>query len=175
MSDVREYSRGLIEEIAKTVRDGLQLSVPVDINKAVNDLGGECVPVSDVEYDAKIEILGETEKISGFKIKYAQGQSERRIRFSIAHELGHLFLHMLRSEGEYSKNIYFRGKNTENARKEWEANDFAASFLMPEEEFVSFCIKERNDKNGVNINSIAEHFKVSKQAAFVRGEVLGLW
>lgn len=56
------------------------------------------------------------------------------ILFSIAHELGHLFLHMAYPDDE--KGYILSGsyhKETQNTSIcEWEAEELAAAFLMPE-------------------------------------------
>lgn len=60
-------------------------------------------------------------------------KSKVRQRFTVAHELGHLFLH---NNGENS--VSFRNDGVLNTlpydpKKEREANDFAARLLMPEQ------------------------------------------
>ena len=52
---------------------------------------------------------------------------------------------------------------------EWEANWFAASLLMPEEEFKIKFIDFNNC-----IEKVANYFKVSVVVAEVRAKVLGL-
>lgn len=173
MSNVKDNSRNMIETIAQLVRDKLQLSIPVDMMLAVSNLGGECVPVATTEYDAKIETINNSD--FQFRINYAQDQIEERIRFSIAHELGHLFLHMLQQDGCLSPDTYFRGKQSNSSFVEWEANEFAASLLMPKDEFVTFCMNKQNEDDSIDLDCVAKHFRVSKQAAYVRGSILNLW
>lgn len=175
MSNVKDYSRDMIEKIAQLVRDKLQLSVPFNMMLVVKQLGGECVPVATTEYDARIETIDEDDSDRQFRINYAEDQIEERIRFSIAHELGHLFLHMLQKEGNLSQDTYFRGKQSNRSFVEWEANEFAASLLMPKDEFITFCMSEQNEDNDIDLNHVAKHFQVSKQAAYVRGSILNLW
>lgn len=54
-------------------------------------------------------------------------------------------------------------------RAEWEANWFAAAFLMP-----SVPFRFRASALGGRLSAIAEEFDVSEQAARIRGQSLGL-
>lgn len=98
---------------------------------------------------------------SDFDILLPRYTSPRRDRFTIAHELGHYFLHS--QQGEKPIVAYRRG----SSRIEWEANWFAAALLMPEEPF-------RRAMNTLqNISAIAEQFGISEDAALVRRKTLG--
>lgn len=99
---------------------------------------------------------------------------KKRRRFTIAHELGHLFLHMgyLINEELWRKqdqNVYERSGSSE---KEYQANEFAAAFLMPKEDYFR-KMNESMDGNKVNTSKIAEYFNVSVEAASNRGKFLG--
>ena len=93
-----------------------------------------------------------------------------RKRFTIAHELGHYFLH-LEKEGEYIDYLLdlFRGDTTLSTKSdEIEANQFAAALLM-NEELVKGEWQKLKD-----IDKMAEKFKVSKEAMGYRLLYLGL-
>jgi len=79
---------------------------------------------------------------------------ERQI-FSIAHELGHLMLH---------KDTYGKEPAELSDEQEHEADRFAASFLMPEKQFIA----EWNENRGLHwvdaVLKTKRHFKVSYQA-----------
>ena len=97
-----------------------------------------------------------------------------RRNFTIAHELGHLFLHMgYQIDEELWKNsdnmILNRFGNSE---RELEANEFAAAFLMPEKEYKRIAEKY-SEGNTVFIRKVAEYFNVSVEAASYRGKWLG--
>lgn len=91
--------------------------------------------------------------------------SDRRDRFTIAHELGHYFLHYLEPKVAGSK-TFGRG---ERNRGETQANVFAAALLMPSEFF-----REAYARVGSDWWTLAETFGVSPKAAEVRAQVLGL-
>lgn len=89
--------------------------------------------------------------------------SPLRDRFTIAHELGHYFLHSRQGE------IPIRANRRGSEPTEWEANWFAAALLMPAEEFRSAW-----GKRGGKVGVVALDFLVSRDAAAVRAKTLGL-
>ncbi|MGE4558436.1 MAG: ImmA/IrrE family metallo-endopeptidase [Desulfovibrionaceae bacterium] len=100
----------------------------------------------------------------GFTIFLPHSTSAVRDNFTIAHELGHYFLHTNASGTETITHTR-EGSNL----CEWQANWFAAELLMPEDEFREAAKKFKN-----NPAKIAAHFSVSEAAARVRMTVLGL-
>lgn len=166
--------RDQINRLADTVRTVCRLEVPVDVDTAVTRLNGRIEEADDADFEARIEKTG-----TGFAITLSGDVSPRRRRFSVAHEIGHLFLHMgylvdedkWRSEGTYTDSVYYRyGYNTE----EYEANEFAAALLMPRAEFVKVANQHR-DGGRYLVGPIAAHFQVSEEAALNRGRWLGLF
>jgi len=171
---MQQARRDQISRLAETVRATCDLTTPVDVELAVRRLRGEIDRVDDAEIEAKIEKRGD-----GFRITLANDVHENRRRFSVAHELGHLFLHMgylidkdrWSQVGTYVDSVYYRyGFNIE----EYEANEFAGAFLMPRAEFVQVANRHRSGDT-YQIGPIAEHFKVSADAAKIRGRWLGLF
>lgn len=107
-----------------------------------------------------------------FTIYLSTMTSPARDRFTISHELGHLFLHYPRVAREYPGAIMVATRWVDDAdpdqqRAEWEANWFAAAFLMPERAFRAALITN-------SIQDTAELFGVSARAAEVRAKSLGL-
>lgn len=78
----------------------------------------------------------------------------RRQRFTLAHELGHFFLH----NGSVKLRIDDLDYSKDNHNEETEANYFAASLLMPKD------ILERKIDEGLNIEQLSEYFDVSEVA-----------
>lgn len=164
-----------INRLAETIREGLDLDMPIDIEEAVNRLGGT---LSASALDDKIEALVRKNG-DRFEIVIHNDKPNPRKRFSIAHELGHLFLHMgyLVDPGkwgkaeEYKDSVYYRfGFGIE----EDEANEFAAAFLMPEREFREAIAG--NSKGGkCAIANVANVFDASKSAVIRRGQLLGIF
>jgi len=89
-----------------------------------------------------------------------------RQRFTIAHELGHYFLHH-DSNSETDAIISFRG---ERNNLEFQADQFAAELLMPPGR-----LKEEYKKLSVpSISALAKKFNVSNAAMHYRLDTLGM-
>ena len=120
-------TRRMINSLAEDVLSAYNISVPIgNIDEIVEKLGGT-IQKEAFFSDGAVEKEG-----NGFKIIVSPFQDEKRERFTIAHELGHLFLHMgYRTNNELwekqENNIYHRIGNSE---KEYQANEFAAAFLL---------------------------------------------
>lgn len=89
-------------------------------------------------------------------------------RFSIAHELGHLFLHFTNDQKHY---IAFRNnQRTEGKQQEIEANIFAANLLMPDE----MVEREYFELELPFLSTLAQKFQVSKAAMKIKLDSLQL-
>jgi Zn-dependent peptidase ImmA (M78 family) len=167
--------RGQIDRLADQIRTALELlRCPIDVEGAVNRLRGEIHTVPATDHEAKIRKQGQ-----GFVIELAPTSSDERRRFNIAHELGHLFLHMgykinpskWNSVDEYLDSPLYRFGFSE---EEYEAHEFAGAFLMPAPEFKRVAFNHK--KSGAyDIHPIAAHFQVSAPAASTRGRWLGVF
>ena len=157
--------RRVINEIAELVRKIYTVDGPVsDIDSVVSRMGGRVIENPDI-YDFSD---GQIRKISNseFEIIVSPFQSLERRNFAIAHELGHLFLHMdfmtdsdkLRKQ---SKEVYYRNGSSE---LEYQANEFAAAFLMPRKDYKN-KLDEHIKGNMANTEKIARYFFVSIDAA----------
>lgn len=144
-----------IEKYAEEVAEVIDFQPGGDLIAAIDGFGGELHyrPMDEwVDEDGSIFVHEECD----FDILLPSYTSPLRDRFTIAHELGHYFLH---SEQGVRPIIAFRRGST---RIEWEANWFAASFLMPREEF------DAREADGYDIPDLAAYFSVSERAAEVR-------
>ena len=101
-----------------------------------------------------------------FLIAYSNNKtSAARIHFDIAHELGHICLH------EWSEDIEELSKE-EFKRREREANDFAAAFLLPED---TYRIDAENGPQTVSFyKQLKKKWKVSIAAMIRRSEELNI-
>lgn len=102
--------------------------------------------------------------------------SERRQRFSIAHEIGHLILHSNNEHlnvDRYEKQLFTRADGVRNL-DEMEANEFAAILLMPEDLLTKdFDILFENGPDNI-ISGLADKYQVSEAALTIRLKNLGL-
>lgn len=167
-------NRNHISAVADIVRDRLGLQAPIALDTLrdviTQKLPGRCISMTEdrLDADAQIRTLDKT----SFEIRYLDDRPATRTLFSISHELGHLFLHLLKEDGTLRQAVCNR--DLAQNHQEAEANEFAAVFLMPEEEFISKC-HEHAHEDKINVTKVAEYFNVSVRAATVRGSVLGLW
>ena len=170
--------RNQINDFADKIRESLNLSdFPVDLNLAITRLNGSVYnDLNGNEVDAYVK-----KNEASFSIHLNSTKPLRRQRFTLAHEIGHLFLHMgyiidgkrWESADEFSEDI--RKRTICNySDEEYEANEFAAAFLMPKKEFTTISNKFLN-LGFYEIEKIAGYFDVSIKAASNRGKWLGLF
>ncbi|UZP03334.1 ImmA/IrrE family metallo-endopeptidase [Clostridium botulinum] len=167
----------IIDEIAEKIRVILSISEDAfDIEDVIRVLNGniEFNPFCDSE-----ALVVKSSKNS-FTIQLSDNSNFKRMRFSIAHELGHLFLHMkylINQEVWDDVDIgmsHARNSNLPYSVIEFEANEFAAAFLMPKNRFLEIA-NNTSDGSYYYPEKIASHFNVSSQSVKIRGRVLGLW
>lgn len=92
--------------------------------------------------------------------------SLERKRFTVAHELGHYFLHE-----DLLKDGIVDSLNRDGAENkiEYEANDFAANLLMPVMDFTKLW-----HDSSMNIEYMSRYFLVSQNAILTRARFLKL-
>lgn len=162
----------LINELSEDIVNAFNIEIPiVNIDNIVSRIGGYVVIDDTLSgySDGSIQKDGDS-----FKIVISPYQSETRRNFTIAHELGHLFLHMGYKidnelwEKQDERTYYRNGSSIE----EYEANEFAAALLMPEKEY-KIVLDRYTNEDIVDTYSIANYFNVSINAATNRGRFLG--
>ncbi len=155
--------KSVVDEIAEKVAAKLGYSPGDDLLPYVKRLGGR------VEHDAwdtdagsgSLEVFpGET---PAFVIRLPAFTGNFRNRFTIAHELGHYFLH----SGGGKKPILIRREGSN--RVEWEANWFAAAFLLPTKQFT-----EDWQKYHRSVPHMVHKYQVSDAVVEIRLKSLGL-
>lgn len=153
-------SNSAIEAYVEKIANAHQLpsDSPRDVVDFARNLGGE------IEYADGAESLHVFDK-GKFTIRVPYYTSTARDRFTIAHELGHYFLHYRLPELSGEQGF---GRGDRN-RAETEANVFASCLLMPRELFSSTW-----NRFECNAWRVARYFGVSPAAATVRADVLGL-
>jgi Zn-dependent peptidase ImmA (M78 family) len=143
-------------------------SIPIDPVTLANNIGIRVnnAVFSDDNLSGLIAKRG-----SNVSILVNKSDPPYRKRFTIAHELGHHFLHLL-SDGEFVDNKVDLFRDTEGGdqskKTEVQANQFAAALLMPSE-LVKIEYKKNND-----ISDLAKKFNVSEDAMGYRLQRLRL-
>ena len=161
MTEPSTLSNSAIGDYAEKVGEHFDIydeSGSADLKKLIGVLGGR------VEYAETTESLHVNER-GNFTIYLPPFTSGRRDRFTIAHELGHYYLHYLHQNKSGSAG-YFRG---ERNSVETQANVFASALLMPTAAF-----KRAYRRHSGDVWTLARLFDVSPDAATVRAQVLGL-
>ena len=167
MSKINEEIEDLTSEILLT---NDMYKVPVDVIKIAN---ANDIKVYEGDLDKKtsgaIRYKKEEDK---FEILVNKNDVITRQRFTIAHELGHYFLHQdyLKSE-EIHIDIMYRiaekGNDTEKEREK-QVDYFAGALLM------NRTLLEKLHKENNSIQELADLFNVSVSAMTVRLDILGL-
>lgn len=156
-------SRSQIYQLAEKFAESTSYNPgKTDIIKYVAGLGGE-IKYTDTPKDSAGGSIDVRAK-GDFTIYLSKATSHKRDVFTIAHELGHYFLHSKLGEIPISAN---RSGDADEAEKE--ANSFAAAFLMPETK-----VRKLFEEKDRNISALADAFNVSLSAMNWRCINLGL-
>lgn len=164
LSHLSMPSRNEIERAATALREeaGVGEQLPVPLEQIATFLGFESIgfqPTPGSPDTAKISGMIDYQKQ---KIFVNTVQSLERQRFTLAHEVGHAYLH--KNAGPVPAIVDFRAEmDNPNSEKEKEANQFAAALLMPREAFVRQWLQWKGD-----VDTLCKIFGASKQAVEIR-------
>lgn len=162
-----QYTLDQIENIAELVQKQLNVTddTVIDVVDIAKELGFNVYTSSFTKNNISGMVVSSTDEKA---IYVAEDEFPQRQRFTISHEIGHIILHHDIDTESNFKIVDYRGANNNFDRKEYEANAFAAALLMPKEKAKTIW-KKLND-----IDDFASTFKVSKMAASIRLQNLGL-
>jgi Zn-dependent peptidase ImmA (M78 family) len=157
-------------ELAQTIAQQLNYNPGGDLGETVEKLGGSVVIEDTLADDPERSGSLYVDSPDDFTIIVPAHTSRIRDRFTVAHELGHYILHYLwhRQVGDGAPDRVMALRRGSD-RIEWEANWFAAGFLMPEIPFRSSF-----SRLGGSLGRVADEFGVSTTAAEIRAKQLGL-
>jgi len=148
-----------VANLAQMVAEKLSFRPGDSMYDVVKKLGGRISYVDDWDpLEGESLIIEDDGK---FVINIPRFTSPLRDRFTIAHELGHYILHSMFGEKPM---VFNRKKKTD--KLEWEANWFAASFLMPQDKFME---EMRRDQDDLHLASV---FDVSVSAIQTRKQTI---
>ncbi|WP_417271631.1 ImmA/IrrE family metallo-endopeptidase [Celeribacter sp.] len=159
-----------IQDFAEGVRDQCNLGSGFDIVDLVKANNGSVSYIGAFSKDQTDSIIVNPD--NSFEIRLSSSSSSLRDNFTLAHELGHYLLHWpkVRDAGSENGMRATRAVNYEDSdlvRCEWEANWFAAAFLMPKDEFTDVV-------KSSGLDAASSIFGVSKMAAQTRASDLGI-
>lgn len=164
MVDASPLSRRAICDYAERVANeysALRKGDELDVHDLVAHLGGRVVAADSFIASEALTVRAHRD----FTVHIPMLTSHRRDRFTIAHELGHYFLHYL-YPGTSAPTTFARGGRD---LAETQANYFAAALLMPSAPFTAAWRAAGGDEWAV-----ADRFGVSASAASVRAQSLGI-
>ncbi len=127
----------------------LEIAKAADLEVFVSDFKEHAETVSGI-------IIPAENQTESTKIYLNQNHSKTRQTFTLAHELGHYFLHDSKPKLRIDKYNYKAG--SEGAKEETEANYFAATLLMPKEIFLEIINRSSS------FSQVADYFAVSEIA-----------
>lgn len=143
--------------------------IPVDVIK-IAKLNDIAVYEGELEKNISGAIRYNKEK-QNFEIMVNKNDTRERKRFTIAHEIGHYFLHKeLLMSDEIHIDIMYRmpNDNEEENKREKDVDYFAGALLMNKTLLTKIYMENHT------ITELAEIFDVSVSAMTVRLDILGL-
>ncbi|KAA9331156.1 ImmA/IrrE family metallo-endopeptidase [Adhaeribacter soli] len=165
-----------IENLTTSILKDLNVTkAPIDIVNIAIKKGVTIKPYDLGDGVSGVLVVDKDKSVIG----YNPSEHVVRQRFTIAHELGHFIMHRSQAELFVDKEkVLFRNhaSSTGEIKREREANNFAASILMPE----YLIYKEINDRHidsidETAIKELAKVFNVSQQAMTIRLTKLNLF
>jgi len=179
--DISKYQKivDIIEQYAQAIRASLLYKDTeniINIKDAIKEFGGELQYTKDTRGYADIK----KGKKFNFKIEIDEYIKDTdKEKFAIAHELGHLFMHMgfvfdKEKWKEFSPEQTYSIGFGEYTFLEAESDTFALALFMPRKRFMQVALKCSNG-DGYSISEIADEFNVNRQWVVDRGRDLGLW
>ena len=178
---IRNFAEQYLQDKVFNFSEQADSFFPIDINSVITDLNGIIKEdITDLSSDGYIQYTDAPPL--DFEIHIRNISDERRKRFTLAHELGHLFLHMdffdieKRKQHKVYQDCRFYRKEGNYTEEELQTNEFAASFLMPSKKFIEVATRSLIENGAAyDVNRISDFFGVSNLAAITRGRWLGVF
>ncbi len=155
-------------EIARNLAKDYSLTPPVNVKQLIEKMGIE-LEITHLESMSGFAYQKNGRRVIG--VNDADGALRKR--FTMAHELGHMFVHAKHDVTFDRDFVYFRDGNSSTGlnTKEVEANAFAAELLMPADRLT----QQIRDEGGIDlledddkITQLAKEYEVSASAMSVR-------
>lgn len=158
-----------VAEKLRIVNDYIDGSdLPIHVIPLANKLGIEVYKAEwPPSVSGKIQREEDLGGDSGYAIFVNSSHSERRRRFTIAHEIAHFVLHEeIIGDGLYDDALYRSGLS---APEEVDANKLAADILIPRRILNEFAFASDD------VETLAHQFNVSEQAMALRLGIYSTW
>lgn len=158
---------------AEILAEWRQTKPPIDVDFLAEKVGINLV-YDELDDDVSGFLIKKKDKVF---LAVNSNHHPNRQRFSIAHELGHYFLHLNNTSKVFiDKTVYYRNIDSSSGKyqQEIEANAFAADLLMPKDMLEKELDKFGEELTDLDIYRLANRFGVSQQAMGLRLQNLGL-
>ncbi|MBL6446397.1 ImmA/IrrE family metallo-endopeptidase [Fulvivirga sp. 29W222] len=172
-----EISNEGIDELAEQIIVKYSASIPINPLEIAEKANIEVIEGSRKDYPFKGLIRRQGGKFYIILNMHLLNNINYSIcRYTLSHELGHYFLSHHRKKLSKGESIAFTGKDSKNPIKkqlEDQAQQFAASLLMPKSQFIK-RYKEIENIGFDAIIDLKRYFNVSITSAFIRFTHLNL-
>lgn len=161
------------EKAVELLEQWRQIKPPIDVDFLADKAGVDLV-YEELDDDVSGFLMKKKGKVF---LAVNSHHHPNRQRFSIAHELGHYFLHLKKgAEFFIDRTVYYRNTDSSEGKyqQEIEANSFAAALLMPRQMLEDELEKYGEELTELDIYRLANRFGVSQQAMEFRLQNLGL-
>jgi len=167
----KKYNENLEQVVEKLHQELGVNSIPVNLEIVTEKLGIRVKTAPSEEFSGLLLRKNDTAMIG-----VNNEESQVRQRFTIAHELGHFFLHKTKDTFvDYRDNKINNSSEFVRTDAEKQANMFAATFLMPKGYLISDIKKmAKLEISELEIGKLAKKYDVSRDAMNYRILNLGL-
>jgi len=177
-NNIIRYDKQTIELLAHDVLESHDIfKTPIDPVIIANNLGIKVYAENFDTYNGD-KVSGAITKDENGKIEILVNKSDshERQRFTIAHELGHYFLHIKNAPKYERVDMHRATVYTTNIPQEIEANNFAAALLMDKDTVYKKFMAARQFglSNIACIDYLSNLFEVSRSAMEYRLRNVGL-
>lgn len=160
--------RGLVDRVASGIWDIYGPEYASEPAKLAKHIGGFVVLCDEIPGGADGMLR---KKGDAFEILVYKQLSSERMRFTVAHEIGHLLLHcgyiVQPEKWKAADKVYCEG----DYERELQANEFARALLMPKDRFTA-CVKKYSENGMTDMASVARIFHVTIASAVSRAKKL---
>jgi len=170
----------IIPNHAKKILSNSNIKIPIDFEDLYEICFQNNINISinnNMDYDGRIY-----QKDNNIYLEYKNVKNSIKENFTIAHELGHYFLHFKQqnyfndvknnfSNKHFSKYAARLDGEARGSKKEAEASFFAAELLMPDEEIIKYICKKNWDQYQPLTpltKEMSQYFNVSRNSLILK-------
>lgn len=139
---------------------------PIKLSRIAETIGGVRLLSASLPKGKSGEIRPDPEQEGRFLIKVNKNDSNRRQRFTVAHELAHYLLHRDQIGDGIEDDVLYRSSLSDS--REAQANRLAADLLMPDSLVSEWIDKAKALQVDDVVGFLADKFNVSEAAMKIR-------